>query len=87
MTIQSIVYVLCLATSTICALLLFRAFRQTQLRMLFWSALCFVFLALNNLFVVADILIYPGTDLYLLRQLAALAAIGVLLHAFIWELE
>lgn len=87
MTVQSIVYVLCLATSSTCAFLLYRAYRDSRIPLLFWSAVSFLFLALNNLFVVADMLIYPATDLLWLRQLAALGAIGVLIYAFVWELE
>jgi hypothetical protein len=87
MTFQSIVYVLCLLTSTAVAVLLYRGFVKSRARLLFWSAVCFVFLALNNLFVVADILVFPDFSLYWFRQIAAFAAIAVLLYAFIWELE
>lgn len=87
MTVQSIVYILCLATSSICAFLLYRAYLGSRIPLLFWSALSFVFLALNNLFVVADMLVFATVDLLWLRQLAAFCAIGVLLYAFIWELE
>jgi hypothetical protein len=51
------------------------------------SALCFVLLALNNLFVVIDLLIFPAVDLVPLRHLASLAAVSVLLFGFIWEAE
>ena len=45
----TLVYVLCFATSAACAFLLARTFRKSGSRMLFWSALCFAFLALVNL--------------------------------------
>jgi hypothetical protein len=81
------VYVLCFATSVICALLLARSYVRTKARLLFWSALCFLFLAGNNLLVIFDILIFPQIDLQLWRPAFALAGIGVLLFGFIWDLE
>lgn len=81
-----LVYGLCLAASILCAALLARAYRVSGSRLLLWSAVCFGFLALNNLLVVVDMVLTPGTvDLTLARQAAALAAVGVLLYGFIWE--
>jgi hypothetical protein len=82
-----VVYSLCLATSAVCAGLLVRAYRRTGSRLLLWSAGAFVLLALNNLGVVLDMLILKDVDLSLARALPALAAILVLLYAFIWELD
>lgn len=87
MTAAALLYLLCLATSLLCAGLLWRAWRRTRASLLAWSAACFGFLALNNLFVVADMLVFTGTDLTLLRQGSSLAAIAVLLYGFIWEVE
>ncbi|HYD37416.1 MAG TPA: DUF5985 family protein [Allosphingosinicella sp.] len=81
------VYLLCFATSTACALLLARSYRRTGARLLFWSALCFFFLAANNLVVIFDLLLLPRVDFRLARHLLALAALGVLLFGFIWDLE
>jgi hypothetical protein len=81
------VYILCLITSTVCTVLLLRAYFRSRTRLLLWTALSFVCLALNNLFLVADMVIFPDVDLWLLRPLAALAAIGVLLYGFVWEAE
>ncbi|MET0294304.1 MAG: DUF5985 family protein [Phenylobacterium sp.] len=81
------VYVLCLATSAVCAGLLLRAFFASRSKLLLWTALAFVFLALNNLLLVCDLVLFPGVDLWPLRQAATAAAIGVLLYGFIWEVE
>jgi hypothetical protein len=81
------VYLLCLATSVLCAGLLLRAWFRSRKRLLLWTALSFVCLALNNLFLVADVVIFPDVYLWPLRPLAALAAIAVLLYGFIWEAE
>jgi hypothetical protein len=54
-------------------------------RMLFWSALCFVLLALVNLAVVFDLVIYPDDiNLRPLRLWLTLLAVTVLLFGFIW---
>ena len=81
------VYLLCLATSAICAGLLFRAWRTSRTRLLLWTAVSFGFLALNNLALVVDLVLLPDVDLWLWRQAAAALAIGVLLYGFIWEAE
>lgn len=81
------VYLLCFATSGACALLLTRSYRRTGARLLFWSGLCFLFLAANNLVVIFDLLVLPEADFRLARHLLALAALGVLLFGFIWDLE
>lgn len=88
LTFQSAVYLLCLATSIACALLLARSYVRTRARLLLWSSLCFGFFALNNLIVVIDILVFPRVvDLSLMRLVASLIAVSVLLYGFIWESE
>lgn len=81
------VYILCLITSCVCAAQLLRAYVRSRTRLLLWTALSFVWLALNNLFLVADMVIFPEIDLWLLRPMSALIAIGVLLYGFVWEAE
>jgi hypothetical protein len=80
------VYLLCFATSSACAYLLGRSYRNTGARLLLWSALCFTFLALNNLLLVIDLLVVASPDLRLQRLLLALAGVSVLLFGFIWDL-
>ena len=81
------VYTLCFLTSSACALLLARNYWRTGARLLLWSALCFLFLAANNLVVILDLLVLPRIDFRLVRHLLSLAALGVLLFGFIWDLE
>lgn len=81
------VYLLCLLTSTVCAGLLLRAYRRGRSRLLLWTAISFVFLALNNLALVADMVIFPSVDLWIWRQISVMIALGVLLYGFIWEVE
>lgn len=81
------VYLLCFLASAACALLLGRSHRGAGTRLLMWSALCFVFLAANNLLVILDLLVLPDWNFRLARYLLLLAAVGVLLFGFIWDRE
>lgn len=84
---QTSVFLLCILSSATCAALLFRQYSRTRLRLLLWSAVCFVALTVNNLFVLFDIVVLPDVELLPYRQLASLTAVSVLLYAFIWETE
>lgn len=81
------VYGLCLATSVLCATLLLRAWWQSRMAILLWTAISFVFLALNNLALVADMIFFPAASLWLWRFIPSLLALCVLLYGFIWESE
>jgi hypothetical protein len=81
------VYTLCFLTGSACALLLARNYWRTGARLLLWSALCFLLLALNSLVVIVDLLVLREMDFRLLRHLLSLAAVGVLLFGFIWDVE
>jgi hypothetical protein len=85
--LPAIVYLLCFATSLACAWLLAGSYRRSGARLLLWSALCFAFLAANNLLVVVDLLLLPDVDIRLGRLLLSLVAVGLLLFGFIWDLE
>ena len=83
--LEAIIFLLCVATSLICAWLLVRAYRRNRTRLLIWSALCFALLAVDNLVLAADALLLPTVDLTMLRLTVSLAAVAVLLFGFIWE--
>ena len=78
------VYLLCFLTSAACAVMLARSYRRTGLRLLMWSALCFLFLAANNFVVILDLLVIRDWDFRVIRHGFSLAAVGVLLFGFIW---
>lgn len=80
-----LVYVLCAATSLICAILLWRGYRQSGVRLLLWSSLCFIGLALNNALLFVDLEMLPERDLFVLRSVPALAGLVLLLYGLIWE--
>lgn len=79
------VYVLCALTSVACAALLGRGYHTSRSRLLLWSAVCFALLAINNLLLVADRLIWTGTDLALARGIAGLAGLAVLVGGLVWD--
>jgi len=79
------VYILCALTSAICAILLVRSYGRTRIRLLFWSGLCFIALAVNSVLVFVDLVVVPDTDLAVLRGAVALVGLGGLLFALIWD--
>ena len=84
----TIVYVLCFLTSAACAWLLGRSFARSGTRLLLWSSICFGFLALNNLAVVLDLVVFPtAIDLRLVRLALAFAAVVSLIWGFVWEVD
>ena len=87
MTMALLVYVLCALTSLACALLLWRGFRRTRVRLLMWSAICFAGFALNNVLLIVDVRIAPEQDLSIARSIPSLIGIVLLLYGLIWETE
>jgi len=81
------VYALCALTSMVCAVLLFRGYRQGRQRLLMWSALCFLGLAANNALLIVDLYVVPDTDLFLVRTGSALIGMVVLLYGLILEAQ
>lgn len=81
----AIAYSLCALTSLACFILLLRGWLASRARLLFWSALCFAGMAVNNVMLVVDKLVLPTqVDLSLWRLTAALAAVLLLLFGLVW---
>ena len=84
----AVVYFLCALTSLTCFVLLFRAWRANGARLLFWSALCFAGVTLNNVLLVVDRVFLPtSVDLSIWRLAVALAAVLLLVFGLVWEEE
>jgi len=79
------VFVLCALTSIACALLLWRGWRASGVRLLMWAALCFVGLAVNNVMLVVDEIVVREHDLRLTRDLSGFAGVAILLFGIIWD--
>lgn len=85
MGIAEVVYLLCALTSVLCAALLVRGWRQSRTRLLLWSSLCFVTLAVNNALLFVDLVLVQNADLAIPRTMLALAGIGVLIYGLVWD--
>jgi hypothetical protein len=82
------VYVLCALTSIACAALLWRGHARSRgARFLLWSSLCFAGLALNNILLFADKVVFPGHDLSIWRTIAAVAGMLLLMYGLVWDTE
>jgi hypothetical protein len=80
------IYLLCAVTSVICAVLLLRGFARTGVRFLFWSSLCFIGLAVNNLLVVIDLaVLVKQVELADERGVAALLGLAALVFGLVSE--
>jgi Family of unknown function (DUF5985) len=80
-----VVYILCALTSSACAVLLLAAYRRSGARLLLWSCLCFAFLMVDNVLLVVDLGIVPGTDLSVARVATALTGLLLLLYGLIYD--
>jgi hypothetical protein len=83
----ALIYFLCALTCLAAFILLLRSWLATRYRLLFWSALCFAALSVNNIVLVVDKLVLPEQDLSTLRLVTALAGVLMLLFGLIWEEE
>jgi hypothetical protein len=81
------VYLLGTVTTLACAVLLLRGYFRGNSRLLLWSALCFLGLAVSNLLVFVDLVLLPNVDLYFWRLLSAAIAMMMLMYGLIWEGE
>lgn len=82
-----LVYLLCAATSIMCAVLLLRGYRASRTRLLFWASLCFLGLALNNILLFVDLILLPDIELFWWRTAPALVGMMILLFGLIWEIR
>jgi hypothetical protein len=79
------VYILGIIVTLSCGILLIRAYGRVGKRLLLWSGICFLGLAISNLLLFLDLVVFPNVDLYLWRLLTAALAMMVLIYGLIWE--
>ena len=82
---SGLVYLLCAATSLACAVLLFRGYWRTAVRLLLWSSLCFVGLALDNVILYIDKIVVPDVDMRYFRRMPGLFALTLLIYGLVWD--
>jgi len=80
---QALIYGLCGLTSLLCSALLWRSYRASGYRLLFWSALCFAGLTLTNGVLMLDKFIFLDADLLLVRLSFGLLSLLPLLYGLI----
>ncbi len=81
-----LVYFLCTLAALLCAILLMRGYKRSRHSLLFWSAMCFIILALANVVLFVDLVLIPtGVDLLLWRSSLSLLAMCVLLYGLIFK--
>ena len=66
--------------------LLFREYGRNRRPLLFWAALCFVFLTLNNVLLFLDVVVLE-TDLRFSRHAVALLALVFMMWGLVSERE
>lgn len=84
-TFNFVLLALAVLTCLSCTVLLFRGYARSGMRLLLWSALCFVFLSVNNLLLFFDLIVFTDLDLRPFRLSAALIGLVFLLYGFIFE--
>ena len=83
MTLAEAIYLLCAATSLIAAGLLLRQYRQRETALLLWSVAAFIGLALNNVLVYVDLVMFTGADLSVYRTAAGAAAMLAMVYGMV----
>ncbi len=81
----TLVYTLCTLTCIGCAVLLWRGYRRSKLRLLFWSSLCFGILAISNALLFLDLVVFPTVYILPVRSSISQVALLVLLFGLIFE--
>lgn len=90
LTVYFVMFLLAALTCLTCTVLLFRGYAASGSRLVFWTALCFVGLSVNNLLLFFDLALLvhePDVDLRVYRHLSALTGLACLLYGFITESE
>jgi hypothetical protein len=85
--LKLVLYLVAILSSLTCATLLTRAYLQRRVRLLMWSAICFIGLTINNVALFVDLVLFPEVDLRLLRLVPALLGMSCLLYGFILDVE
>lgn len=81
----AIVNILGTLTVGLCAFLLLRAYARVRQRLLLWSGLCFVGLAISSAILFVDLALVPSVTLYTWRLSVAAASMLLLLYGLIFE--
>jgi hypothetical protein len=85
-TFNFVLFALVMLACLACTVLLFRGYAASGVRLLLWSALCFVGLSASNVLLFFDLVLFPTqADLRPYRLGAAAVGLAFLLYGFISE--
>jgi hypothetical protein len=82
------VYLLGMFVALASGVLLARGYRRSGQRLLLWSSICFLGLALSGGLTFLDLSVLPpAIDLHLFRRAVTAVSMVVLLYGLIWDSE
>jgi hypothetical protein len=87
MTVAEGIYLLCATTSLVVAAILLRQYLKVRTRLVLWSVVCFAGLAVNNVMVYIDLVMYTGVDLSVYRSVAGAVAMVAMVYGLVWEAQ
>jgi len=85
---EAAVYLLGMFVALACGLLLARGYKQSRQRLLLWSSICFLGLALSGALTFLDLSVLPpAIDLHMVRRAVTAVSMLVLLYGLVWDSE
>jgi hypothetical protein len=85
---EAAIYLLGTLVVLACGLLLARGYKQSRQRLLLWSSICFLGLAVSNALTFLDLSVLPqAIDLHMLRHSVTGIATLVLVYGLVWDSE
>jgi len=83
--IGPVIYILCALTCVAASVLLWRGYRRSRQRLLYWSSLCFAIMAVSNGLLILDLVLLPDVHLLPWRSAITQVALFVLIFGLIFE--
>lgn len=62
-------------------------YHRSRTRLLLWSSLCFIGLAVNNALLVVDVVLLPALDLSLVRAALSAGSVLALALGLVWDAD
>ena len=85
---QAAVYLLGMFVALACGVLLARGYARSRQRLLLWSSICFLGLAVSGALTFFDLSVLGrDVDLHLLRRAVTAVSMLVLLYGLVWDSE
>jgi hypothetical protein len=81
----TVVHVFGAFVTLLCAVLLLRHYRQSHSRLLLWTGLCFVCLAVSNVLLFVDVILLSARSLYEARLATTALGMTLLVYGLVWE--